>query len=464
MKADQVNLSRYVIGTTMIQYELLEQILDPIKSKIKSVDYINWFIDANSIFCRFYTDSFADQLERIDESYVVMDIVTCFMNMIGHYRKYSSFKLHKKNVFYITFDYELTPYQEGLFPLYREKRMNNYRLDHPVYGRLNQLLRLAYQFITALCSNFDDIHAIGPDTGLDGMSIQYLIKQQHKDKNCINLFYTRNLPMIQVLDESSFMIFNKRNDSYMITSDNALYHVVYDNKIRKKVKESIRKLPVALYPFVAILGGSDKFMDHTNLCKGPVSAIDLVYELYKRDYITKKCTMYSFLDALERYRKNMMKSYCNPISQKRAYHKKNNITDTPDSDKPNMDQLILRRRLLVPLHLQTDGNITKNTKILNDTASEIIEELSKLPDDFYNVLINRYRVMSLSVTASAATSQQILSVNRYLRSYQFNQNYLEHINELLSEFGPTMQLLEISVLNSSDPSHIYDNTYQGEWI
>ena len=423
----------------MIQFEALDELLKPIQPKIKQLDYVVWYIDANSVFCRLFSDQFADQLERIDESYTVMDIVTGFMNVIAHYRKYTTFKLHKKNIFYITFDTEITAYQKNLHPNYRKERMDRYQLSHPVYGHVAQILRIAYQFITALCSNFDDIHAIGPDTGLDSHSIQYLIRKQHVDKNCCHIMFTRNLPMIQMLDDTTFAIHCKRMDSYLITSDNAMYRVLYEAKQRKTVKDYVRYLPVSLYPFVAVLGGCDKFMKPSLLCRGPSDAMKLVYDLYQRKYITAHCTMYSFLDAFEQYRKDVL----NGIEKGRK-------PKTTMATKPHMDQLIMRRRLMEPIGKQ------------DVDMNELKEHLSRLPDDFYNDLINRYRVINISVTAAAATTEQILSVNRYLRNYQFDQNYLEHINELLAGFGPTMPLLELSVLNSSDPTGALED-YQGEW-
>lgn len=415
MNVDQLNLVQNVVGSSMIKFDILDEMFDKIKI---SESKIVFHIDMVAVLCRCYQGRLAELLDNATPSWNVMSFVISMMNVIAHYRKYCVFKLHKENAIVITMDVELSDYQKSIYPDYKWDRIPNYRVDDPIYGNMNKTIREAYKYVQSLCMYFDGIYCIDYDSGIDGLTISAILRNDERFSNSYHILFTRNLAATQLINKYTSILFNQRDKSSLITRDNC-----YQDGVLRTCSKAIRerygsKLPISLIPYVCALGGCRHVLKPSEIVPNLGAAAKLVNEMLELGLINKSVSIKSFLTSLELY----------------LYKKK-------EKKKPKKKKI---------------------SAVDIDTAVEQPEEeieSFELPDNVYNDLLDRYRVFSVALSSMAASKNQIIKILRNCIDL-YDQNYLEKMNDILSGLGNGNQLIEVTMLNIDRPDRI---EYDGSW-
>lgn len=450
-KIDTVSFISREIASAKIKYETLDKIFAHHMIKQKHVVF---YIDLIAVLCRAYSKSTwsTDAMSRVPVQQLCLSIVVEVMNVIAHYRKYLTFKLHKSNTIIVSYDTKLSDYQASIYPELRRDRMSWYTNDHPTFGTLNQAAKMAYEYIKTLCVYFDDIYCTDRDCGVDTITVMSLIMGDKRYRDSYHILFTRNLIAGQLCKNGvCSILYNKRDNSVLLTEDNILTDGFGKLNGRKATGRAMKLLSngligVSMIPYILMLTSTEKILPMVkNLNWSFSDGIEVIHELMHRSLISNGVSIVSFLDALETLSAEMNKKV---KKENRKY------TATKRKSLRMSDEFRKKAKEYDRMHA---------AKIDIPTGEKHLPEeyVFELTDEVYKDLINRYRVVAVPITLAAVTKEQIIRI--YSRMYNlFNQEYLEKINDLLSEMGPTSNLIEIGALNSNIP--VIETGYnENEW-
>ena len=435
---DLISLADMLIGASMIRFDILDQLFEPIKIKQKQVVF---HLDLNAILCRIYQKNTwtADALSQVDPNMLKLRIIISVLNAIAHYRKYMTFRLRKKNTIVVTYDYQLTAHQKKNYPKLQEEHMDSYRIDHPVFGPINQVIREAYSYIQAVCSYLDDIFCIDPDTGVDSVTTMGLVKQDKRYQDSFHILFTRNLIAGQLCDDHTVLIYNKREHSKLLTDKTIISDglMMEERRTRKNTREKAQeKLTPAMVPYVITITSTRKISTAVKSFRWSLEdGIHIILEMLDRKLITNQVSIYSFLDGLEQLMTERK-------SKKKTRKKRKKKLKMGKQFKQQMEAWLIEHPPAPPA-VDPIPDFVINNKT-------------------YEELIGRYRAVAFSITSAAVTKQQILKI--YSRMYNlYNQEYLEELNEILSVLGPNARFIEISILSQNDPYTSRNSEYDDRW-
>lgn len=441
---DVISLLEYNIGASMIKFQTLDELFDTIP-KIEQ-DHIVFHVDLNAVLCRCYIHSsyIMEAYNRIDFDIMVMKLVISIINVIAHYRKYFTFKLRKKNTIIITYDTELSGFQKSLCPELREEHFKKYTTDHPMFGRLNQAIRKAYEYVQVLCSYFEDIYCIDYDTGVDSITTMAVIRNEPKYRGSFHILFTRNMIATQMCNTNTVMLYNKKDNSRLLTEKNAISDgLLMDSKrTRPDTKELAKeRLNPNMVPYLIMLTSTKNILKCVKGLKLTLDdGIHLIVTMFDRKMIDNQVSVMSFIDALEQLR-----------LEKKHPPKKRGKRGRKSKKNSKKKHLTVGPRYLKELEFY-EHSIDRVVELekIEETYDFVIDEKT------YVALLNRYRVVCVRNTMSAVTKQQLLKIRSRMFNL-YNQEYLEQMNEILSQLGPDANLVEISVLNQNDPT-VYSHT------
>lgn len=387
MDVNKVNMVKYKIGLAMTKFDILDKLFEDVKIKQNEVV---WHFDMNAVLCRCYQEEFASQLDRADQDWTVMSMVISMLNVLAHYRKYTVFKLHKKNTIIVTYNSKLTAFEETVYPEYYADRVTYWSEDHPIYGDMNQMLHKAYDMMASICRFIDDIFVIDLDPGVDSVTLMGLLRNDDRWRKSYHILYTRNLSATQLVNKNTSILYAQIDHSSLITLDNCLSDGILrdcGDNFRKKYQ---RKLSPIMIPFIATLGGCKHLLKPSKFCPGKerrsiTYATELIMELLKDSWISPSISIQSFVEVLEKYFKQ-----------------------NPDKNGP-------------------------------------------YTEDDYEELIGRYQAFTVPVKAVSVTKKTLIKIYKQVFN-MYNQEYLEEVNELIASFGTDAQLIEFTVLNINEPS------------
>lgn len=442
---DLTALLDMLIGVSKIKFDTLDQLFGEVKIKQRNVVF---HLDLSAVLCRIYQKNgwTIDAITQADPNLLRLRIVIAILNVIAHYRKYLTFRLRKKNIIVVTYNYQLTEHQKKNYPELQRDHMNQSRIDHPLFGPINQAVREAYSYIQAVCSYFDDVFCIDPDTGVDTITTMGLIKNDKRYQEMYHILFTRNLVAGQLCDKNTVILYNKRDQSRLLTEQTVISDglMMEERRTRKDTRVLAReKLTPHMVPFIITITSTHKTSGTVKKFRWSLEdGIVVILEMLDRKLITGQVSIYSFLDGLEQVMTEKRKK---PKKPRKKRKKKIRMGRT------------FRREMKAWLLEHPEPVLPVITTVVKETSPEFV-----IDNDTYQELIGRYRSVAYSVTSAAVTKQQILKI--YSRMYNlYNQEYLEELNEVLSVLGPNVQFIEISILSQNDPYAGRNTEYDDRW-
>ena len=115
------SIATYLIGSTAIRYEYLDQILPPIVDKIQENEKLIFHVDLEGIIYGLYRKSNLPQLHAMEFDILVKDITVGVINVLAHYRQYFATRLGMDHEILVYWNYELPAYQKEYCREYRKK-------------------------------------------------------------------------------------------------------------------------------------------------------------------------------------------------------------------------------------------------------------------------------------------------------------------------------------------------------
>ena len=89
----------------MIKFDELDELFDDIYIE---QDEVVFYLDLYSVICRCYQNRFAESIEHCTDQLLITDFVIGILNVLAHYRKYTTTRLRKKSSIVVTFDTKRT--------------------------------------------------------------------------------------------------------------------------------------------------------------------------------------------------------------------------------------------------------------------------------------------------------------------------------------------------------------------
>lgn len=218
------SLIRYIVGASRVKYEVLDEILlkhpdlDAV-STAKHYDMVVMFVDGYSLLYRLYLEKNLTALYADNRAELVRDLVVGFMNVLGHYRRYMSTRLHLMNDIICTFNMTRSDFQNTMVPGFDDRHYLKMDPQNPIFAFINNALREAWDYIVGISMYFEGIYCVSAQ-GVDDVTTWMMLSNISDDH--LYLILSRNQLAMQLLANQSgckptwFQIFPKRGKSYCV--------------------------------------------------------------------------------------------------------------------------------------------------------------------------------------------------------------------------------------------------------
>lgn len=286
---EETSLVRYMIGASRIKFEVLDKLYQGIDVSKYRMGVI--YVDAHSIFYRLYRDKNIANIYVDTKEELVRDIVVGFMNVLGHYRRYLSTRLHLDNDIYVAFNRELPKYQAQYCPEFNSKLYKRYSKDDADFRFVNEAVEIAWSFILGLSPYFGGIYCID-NQGIDDFSL--FAKLGFQD-DIFYTIYSKSMFATQLLRGNVVQLYNRRDDSRLITKGTCYKNgILYELKTKADPEMTPDMLPM-LWAFA---GCGDVSVKTTKYIGKISTMIKIANQMIKTKDLIAGMSMQSFMDAL----------------------------------------------------------------------------------------------------------------------------------------------------------------------
>lgn len=293
MSSFDSSMIRYLIGRARIKYTVLDQLFRGVYIPQPKVLIC---VDASAILYRIYRNKDLDMIYSVDPDIVIKDLVISFLNTIAHYRRYLITRLNKTNDIIIFFNRTAPDYQTMIYDGYRKNWYQQFHVKHPDFGPLTAIVEEAFNFIQGLAPYFEGVYIVD-NVQVDDYTAMYHVINSKYYKDWYHLIFSRNMLVTQMVDGSCSVLYNKRDDSYMITNG-----TVYKNGVLKGRKTAASEnLTPKMLPFIWTLGGcSDIDLKKSKFANGVTDAVKILNPLADQGLITSDMSIQGFLKELSK--------------------------------------------------------------------------------------------------------------------------------------------------------------------
>ena len=285
---DSSSTIKYMIGPSMIKY----QVLDDLFKNIRINEHVVVFhVDAWSILYRMYRTRYLETIHSVPTEVLVKDLVVSFINVLGHYRKYFYKHLHKTNDILVYLNTKLPGYQESVFSDYMKTQYDLLSIRHKDYGAVSYIVQKAFHFIKGLLPYFEGIYYIENDNIDTFTAMNYFMQLSHYQDQ-YHIIFSRNLLPTQLLNDHTIQLVNKREDSYILYSDDCIKNGFLRDRKTVVHKDFTSKM----VPFILSMSGySGINMKPIKSVRGVSDVIKLLTPLMKDHIIASDMSIQSFL-------------------------------------------------------------------------------------------------------------------------------------------------------------------------
>jgi len=309
----ETSLVRYVIGTSRVKYDTLEKIYRDAGINSKQYRMGVMFVDAHSILYRMFQsrDYGEGDYDSTPEEHV-RDIVVGFLNVIGHYRRFMATRLYLDNDIYVLFNPDHSKYHEELCPEYQEDKRQKYNVKSPQYGYHAKAIRQAYQFICGLSQFFEGIYCINC-SGIDEYAI---LGRMDFKPDILYTIFSRSMYTTQFLDTNVVQLFNRRDESRLITAGRCFQDGVL---FEKKTRPSGYLKPSMVPILMTFAGCRDVGIGTTKCIRGVASMIKVMNKMADAGILVDGMSFQSFMDAVPPFLKSKKTFYESSAELARRY-------------------------------------------------------------------------------------------------------------------------------------------------
>ncbi len=285
------SMMRYLIGRSRIKFSVLDDLFRELYIPQSRVVV---HLDASAVLYRIYRERDLSTLNAVDKNVIIRDLVVSFLNVVGHYRRYIMTRLQKTNDVLIYFNTKTPSYQTELFSDYRKSWYGKLHSDNPDYTFLNSAVKEAFRFIKSLTPYFEGIYIIDGN-GVDDYTAMYSMIASPGCADFYHIIFSQNMLATQMIGPAVSQLYNKRDDSYMITNGTAFKNGIL--KGRKTAATEMMK--PKMLPFIWCLGGcSDIDMKKTRFAGGIADTVKMLNPLVDQRIVTEDMSIQSFVRAI----------------------------------------------------------------------------------------------------------------------------------------------------------------------
>lgn len=377
------SLVKYIVGASRIKYEVLDDILlgHPGLSGVDTGSQYSMavmFVDGYSILYRLYSEGDLSSVYADSSAELIRDLVVGFMNVLGHYRRYMSTRLHLRNDIICTFNMSTCKFQESLIGDYDRQHLNKLDVKNPKYGFINDALRKAWKFIVSLSMYFEGIYCLDTQ-GIDDVSAW--VKLSNRSDANLHLILSRNPIAMQLLAESTgkipnwFQIYPKRDNSYCISKTDC----IDKGYLREHKLVPNKQLGPLDLPYLWALGGCSYIsMGATKFARGTGTAARIVNRLVETTGMPPYAYSFpQFCTAIEPFIKKSAMELCANQSMLQKRFTATNVWLT--SAAVTRDQVLNAKMHMIDVFDQNELEALNETLVQNCTDLDpVLLELDNL--------------------------------------------------------------------------------------
>lgn len=238
-----------IMNSKKIPYNRLGPLVEPYIKGIPELSNINIYIDIYSLLKQLYNPEIIDNINNIKQSEKLV-ISSHIINMISHYRHYFASRHKLYTTFYLYMSNRKCDYLTNIEPEYRhefyEKRFN---LEHPVFGRLNQLINTNFKVSKTVIEYIP--HAYFINTGEFEPSVVPFalfdrIKTGTLDEPMLSILITNDEKSFQDLTtiDNLIILQTKAENSRVISQDNVIDVMLEKAKNVDNIEVSYELIPI----------------------------------------------------------------------------------------------------------------------------------------------------------------------------------------------------------------------------
>lgn len=310
------SMIKYLVGSTMIKYEQLDELFKDIQI---ANDQVVIHLDAWHIFKRFFRDDITHFFTTVPEEILVQEIVVGFINIIAHYRKYVAAKLHKDNVILVYFNPGKSIYHTAFNREYKAKMVSMiYDKNHKDYIIINSVLSKSVNMLMDFITRIEGvywIHNYGIDTPT---AVCYTINTPAY-KDSFHIVISRDEQYAELISDNFIQFCQRRKYSKLITKNNFT-----ENVFAKPVNKGVitHLTPKSMKFYFALNGCSDVGIKQNPIGRGP-TVISRLNELYRENLINDNSSIQTVINELEKkyknYKDNLENNYDRIVTRYKMY-------------------------------------------------------------------------------------------------------------------------------------------------
>ena len=255
------SILRYIIGSSRIKYEVLDELYKPIMGRVKKCHSAVMLVDAHAIFCRLQQKRNLEAYEEsVDDG--ITDMTVGFLNVLGHYRRYLATRLGLDNVIHVFFNRSGSAYHRALVPDYGIHVDKTYAV-----GLFENSIERSWEFIRGLSPYFEGIYCMDAG-GVDVHSLMGKLNPPQKT-GVLCVIFSGSEHTLQLVGGNTVQLTNSRDRSKLITGETCMEYLLGETaaRLRSTHGDAVSVLKPGLLPLMWSFAGC-KSMDVPPLEQG----------------------------------------------------------------------------------------------------------------------------------------------------------------------------------------------------
>lgn len=250
----------------------------------QQVEVANIFINFESLYNCTRNNSVEKHLKAASTkelSSIYRCMISNFINVAAHYRKYFTNKKIKTRIF---FYYNEIPDENMIYnntamvPNYRHHFMKS--LKNLDLLTVSSIIQESIQFMKIITEYIDDVYMVGT-TSVESSLVPFIVDMNNKHPSNINIVVSKDLYDLQYTNYNYLVITKHKNDPVLLTKKNVMQYLLFKHKMEtpKRIAHHL------LVPFILSCIGDRKRSIPGVKSFGFTRTYNALLELYESGYI-----------------------------------------------------------------------------------------------------------------------------------------------------------------------------------
>jgi hypothetical protein len=262
-----------------VKYTKLDELLSKYCTNVDPHSLVKVFINIEPIIRKLSSSNIEEYL-RVKTEERSFDMISNIINLASHYRLFfTKNKLYSKVYLYVSYPFSKSFFKNRLIiPEYRSYYEHKYS-KNPNHFVLSEVLTSAIPFTKIILEYIEGVYLIQSEH-IESSLIPHIITNNQEEKS-INFIISTDKYDYQYANKNFYIIRPKQNDSYIVTKDNIIENLKYEEKVLSDINVDSR-----YYTFILSLLG-DKYRNIEKIKRvGLANIIKMINKALKENIIS----------------------------------------------------------------------------------------------------------------------------------------------------------------------------------